>query len=156
MSGVIKGVDHGARNGKAGDVANMSLGGGVSTSLDNAVKSAASKGIFFSLAAGNEKTTATLSSPARAEGANIFTISAMDKNDTFASFSNYGNPPVDYCAPGVNIKSTYKGGGYVTFSGTSMAAPHAAGVLLLKNGSPQSSGFVNNDPDGKPDPIIHT
>lgn len=154
-SGVIAGVNHVASKGKPGDVANMSLGGGVSTNLDNAVINAALKGIFFTVAAGNEATVATSSSPARANGQNIFTISSMDINDNFARYSNYGNPPVDYCAPGVGIKSTFKGGGYASLSGTSMAAPHAAGVLLMTNGFPATSGTVKNDPDGTPDPIIH-
>jgi len=151
-SGVIAGVDYVAANGSNGDVANMSLGGGISTALDNAVISAASTGVKFVLAAGNESQDANNSSPARANGNNVYTISAMDINDNFAYFSNYGSP-VDYCAPGVAVFSTWKGGGYNTINGTSMAAPHAAGVLLLGNAS--TSGFVNNDPDGSPDPIIH-
>jgi subtilisin family serine protease len=150
-SGVIAGVDYVAANGVAGDVANMSLGGGVSTALDDAVI-AASADVKFVLAAGNSSTDANNSSPARANGPNIYTISAMDSNDDWASFSNYGNPPVDYCAPGVAVFSTWKDGGYNTISGTSMAAPHAAGVLLLGNAG--SSGTVNGDPDGNPDTII--
>ena len=77
----------------------------------------------------------------------------MDVNDNWASFSNYGNPPVDYCALGVAVFSTWKSGGYNTISGTSMAAPHAAGVLLLGNAS--TDGDVNGDPDGNADSIIH-
>lgn len=151
-SGVIAGVDHVGANGNSGDVANMSLGGPVSQALDDAVLAASSNGIKFSLAAGNESTSATNSSPARVNGANIVTISAMDSSDRFASFSNYGNPPVDYAAPGVSVKSTWKGGGYNTISGTSMAAPHVAGILLL--GTFKTDGTVKNDPDGNPDPII--
>lgn len=151
-SGVIAGVDFVAANGNTGDVANMSLGGGPSASLDAAVVAASTK-VKFSIAAGNESDDANNHSPARANGPNIYTISAMNSSDNWASFSNYGNPPVDYCAPGVSVKSTWKGGGYNTISGTSMAAPHAAGVLLL--GTAKSSGTVNGDPDGNPDPIIH-
>lgn len=151
-SGVINGVDHVAANGTSGDVANMSLGGPVSDALDTAVENAASKGIKFVLAAGNDSDDANNYSPARAEGNNVYTISAMDVNDYFASFSNYANPPVDYCAPGVSIKSTWKDGAYNTISGTSMAAPHAAGVLLLGNAS--TDGTVNGDPDGTADAII--
>lgn len=150
-SGVIAGVDYVAANAGSNDVANMSLGGGVSTSLDNAVI-AASSSCAFVLAAGNESDNANNHSPARANGNNIYTISAMNSSDNWASFSNYGSA-VDYCAPGVGIFSTWKGGGYNTISGTSMAAPHAAGVLLLGNAS--SDGTVNGDPDGNPDPIIH-
>jgi subtilisin family serine protease len=151
-SGVIAGVEYVGAKGKSGDVANLSLGGPVSQALDDAILAASSKGIKFSLAAGNESSDANNSSPARVNGANIVTISAMDKNDKWAYFSNFGNPPVDFAAPGLSIKSTWKGGGYNTISGTSMAAPHAAGVLLL--GAAKTDGFVTSDPDGKPDPII--
>lgn len=150
-SGVIAGVDHVAANGSSGDVANMSLGGPVSQALDDAILAASQNGIKFALAAGNESADANNSSPARVNGANIVTISAMDNNDTWAYFSNYGSP-VDYCAPGVDIKSTWKDGGYNTISGTSMASPHAAGILLL--GQASTDGTVMNDPDGNPDPII--
>lgn len=151
-SGVIAGVDHVGANGSNGDVANMSLGGPVSQALDDAVLAASANGIKFSLAAGNESDDANNHSPARANGSNIVTISAMDDTDTWASFSNYGNPPVDYAAPGVAIKSSWKNGGYNTISGTSMAAPHAAGILLLGNAG--TDGTVNGDPDGDADPII--
>lgn len=151
-SGVIAGVDYVAGVASNGDAANMSLGGGVSLSLDNAVV-AASGSCPFALAAGNESTNANNSSPARANGNNIYTVSSMTSSGNWSSFSNYGNPPVDYCAPGSSIPSTYKDGGYATLSGTSMAAPHVCGILLLGNIS--SSGTVNGDPDGNPDPIAH-
>ena len=151
-SGVIAGVDHVAANGTPGDVANMSLGGPTSDALDTAVKNAAGQGIYFVIAAGNSATDANNSSPARANGQNIYTISAMDSNDQWASFSNYGNPPVDFAAPGVSVLSTWKDGGYNTISGTSMAAPHTAGVLLLGGGT--TDGTVIGDPDGDADLIL--
>lgn len=150
-SGVIAGIDYVAANAATGDVANMSLGGGVSTSLDEAVIAAAASGVKFALAAGNESDDANNHSPARANHPNIFTVSAMDSNDVFAYFSNYGNPPIEYCEPGVSIYSTYKGGGYATLSGTSMASPHMAGLLLL--GAVHTDGYVSGDPDGDADPI---
>lgn len=153
ISGVISGVDYVAANASPGDVANMSLGGGASPSLDQAVLNASSMGIKFALAAGNDAINASNSSPARVNGPNIYTVSAMDSTDKWAYFSNFGNPPVDYCAPGVSVYSTYKGGGYATLSGTSMAAPHVAGILAL--GTIQSNGTVSGDPDGNPDPIAH-
>jgi subtilisin family serine protease len=149
-SGVIAGVDYVGANGKPGDVANMSLGGGISATLDQAVIDAAKGGVRFALAAGNESDDADNHSPARAEGANIFTVSAIDINDKFASFSNYGNH-VDWAEPGVSIKSTWLSGGYNTISGTSMATPHLAGLLLA--GAVKVGGYAQNDPDGKPDPI---
>ena len=153
-SGVIAGVNYVADNAASGDVANMSLGGGISTTLDEAVLNASTymgKTINFTLAAGNESDNANNHSPARINGPNIYTISAMAEGDVWASYSNYGNPPVDFCEPGSGIYSTYKGGGYTTMSGTSMAAPHAAGLLLL--GSIRSGGTVTGDPDGNPDTI---
>jgi len=152
-SGVIAGVDYVTENAILGDVANMSLGGSASTSVDNAVKALGATGIKITLAAGNSSSHADNHSPARANHGNIYTISAMDSNDDFAWFSNYGNPPIDYCAPGVSIKSTWKDGGYNTISGTSMAAPHVCGLLLL--GTINSSGNVNEDPDGNADAIAH-
>jgi subtilisin family serine protease len=149
-SGVVAGINYVGANGAAGDVANMSLGGGTSTTIDNAVIAAASK-VKFCLAAGNDGINANNSSPARVNGNNIYTISAFAQGGAFASWSNYGNPPVDYAEPGVNIYSTYKGGKYATMSGTSMATPHATGILLL--GTIRSDGTVTGDKDSTPDPI---
>lgn len=154
-SGVIAGVDYVASAASAGDVANMSLGGPASPALESAVSAAADKGILFAIAAGNEAQHANNSSPARVNHPNVYTVSAMNSSDVFASFSNFGNPPVDFCAPGVAVESTWKSGGYNTISGTSMASPHVAGLLLVTNGSVKTSGFVQGDPDGNPDPIAH-
>jgi len=157
-SDVIAGVDYVAGEGSNGDVANMSLGGGVSQALDNAVVAAAATGVKFALAAGNESDNANNHSPARANGQNVYTVSsfakgtsANDTDDPWSSFSNFGNPPVDFAEPGSAIPSTYKGGGYATLSGTSMATPHLAGILLVR--APQSGGTVDGDPDGNPDRI---
>lgn len=150
-SGVIAGVDYVAGAGRAGDVANMSLGGGVSQALDDAVVAAAATGVRFTLAAGNESESATLHSPARANGPNVYTVSSFAMNDVWSSFSNFGNPPIDYAEPGSAIPSTYKNGGYATLSGTSMAAPHLAGILL--GGAVRSGGTVSGDPSAPADTI---
>jgi subtilisin family serine protease len=149
-AGVISGINYVAANGVVGDVANMSLGGGTSTALDNAVIAASAK-VKFCLAAGNNGANANTSSPARVNGTNIYTISAFGSTGALASWSNYGNPPVDYSEPGVSIYSTYKGSAYATMSGTSMATPHATGILLL--GAIRASGTVTGDKDATPDPI---
>jgi subtilisin family serine protease len=152
-AGVIAGVDYVAANAAPGDVANMSLGGPYSQALNDAVVGAAEGNIYFALAAGNSSADAKDYSPASADGANIYTVSAIDASDAFAWFSNYGNPPVDCAAPGVDVLSTKKGGGTTTYSGTSMAAPHVAGLLLF--GAPGSDGTAGGDPDGWADPICH-
>ncbi|GAA4351133.1 hypothetical protein GCM10023185_09570 [Hymenobacter saemangeumensis] len=154
-SGVIAGVDYVGAYARVGEVANMSLGGGISQALDDAVVRAANKGILFAVAAGNDAISATQHSPARVNHANVFTVSAMDNTDTFASFSCFGNPPVDFCMPGVNINSTYIGGRYATMSGTSMATPHMAGVLLVRGKHFNLSGTVKGDRDSTPDRIAH-
>ena len=155
-SWVIAGVDYVAANYNPGNVANMSLGGGHNQAMHNVVKNAAIDGLKFSIAAGNSGANALDNSePAHVEHGNIYTVSAIDDNDRMPSWSNYGNPPVDYAAPGVSVLSTKKGGGTTTLSGTSMAAPHMAGILLLvpPGKEPGSDGTALNDPDGNPDPI---
>lgn len=153
---VLQGIDYVADVGEAGDVANLSLSFiGTQQAINNAVIALGSQGVFVAIAAGNNSQDANNESPAMANGTNVYTVSALDINDDFASFSNYGNPPVDFCAPGVDTYSTYTNNGYNTISGTSMAAPHVAGILLLNNGTVNSDGFVQNDPDNDPDPIAH-
>ena len=155
-SDIIDGVDYVAANAAQGDVANMSLGGGTSDALDTAVENAAAQGIYFSIAAGNSSEDAGNYSPARTEATNVYTVSAFDDTDTFASFSNFSgptDPPIEYGGPGVDVLSLYADGGTTTLSGTSMSAPHVAGVLLATDGSPSTDGTVSSDPDGDPDPI---
>lgn len=153
-SWVIAGVDYVAQNAAKTDVANMSLGGSYNLSVNAAVKSA-SDNCPFTIAAGNESDDAAYYSPASASISNtdkVYTISAIDSSDRFAWFSNWG-PPVDFAAPGVSILSLWKGGGTKVLSGTSMAAPHVAGLLLL--GSVKSDGTAIGDPDDPDDPIAH-
>lgn len=142
FSWTVQALDYVAANGSAGDVVNMSLGPQqryTDNAVDAATVNVASKGIKIAIAAGNSYDDANFYSPARATHANIYTISATAPGDYWAYFSNYGTV-VDYAAPGYNIKSTWLSGGYNTISGTSMASPHAAGILLL--GSPKTGGYV--------------
>ena len=156
LSAMIQALGYVNTYGKAGDVINMSLGEeGVSEILDDQVYNIASKGIFIAIAAGNDHVPAVQFSPARVNGPNIFTVSAIDSLDRFASFSNYGNDVVDFAAPGVRIPSTYSNGRYAILSGTSMAAPHVAGLLLLNGRNIHTSGTAINDPDNVPDAIAH-
>jgi subtilisin family serine protease len=156
LGSIIQALSYISSNAKAGDVVNMSLGEDeASNILDEQVKNIAAKGIFFAIAAGNDGKAANGFSPGRVNATNIYTVSAVDSLDNFASFSNYGNDVVDFAAPGVRIPSTYLNGKYAIFSGTSMATPHVAGLLLLKGNAITSSGTAKNDPDGTPDPIAH-
>ena len=153
-SGVIAGIDYAAGLAGSGDVINLSLiADALDPVMDAAVANAAAKGILVTIAAGNSGANAANYSPGRTEGSGIYTVSAFGSRDTWARFSNYGNPPVDYAEPGVDIRSTDKGGGYSTKSGTSMAAPHLAGILLLNAAGPVVGGNVKRDPDGTPDKI---
>ncbi|KGO74337.1 Proteinase inhibitor I9 [Penicillium italicum] len=138
MSDVVKGVEWAAeahiKKSKKGDkkfkgsVANMSLGGGSSRTLDLAVNAAVDAGIHFAVAAGNDNADACNYSPAAAEKA--VTVGASTLTDSRAYFSNYGKC-TDIFAPGLNILSTWVGSEHATntISGTSMASPHIAGLL---------------------------
>ncbi|MEC7398962.1 MAG: S8 family serine peptidase, partial [Pseudomonadota bacterium] len=150
-SAVLSAVNHVYSYASPGDVVNMSLGGGISSTLDNAVLRASNRGIYFTLAAGNESQNANNVSPARVNGSYIWTVSAFDINDRFASFSNFANPPIDVSEPGVQIVSTYLNGSYATLSGTSMATPHLAGLILQR--SVRNGGRVTGDRDNNPDII---
>lgn len=131
-SGVIAGVDWVAGDHDAEEpaIANMSLGGPFSQSVNDAVEDAISDGVTFVVAAGNESTLAEYKSPASAPHA--ITVGATTSTDGFAYYSNYGDV-VDILAPGSSIYSSYKKNptSYATMSGTSMASPHVAGVAAL-------------------------
>lgn len=142
MSDVVKGVEwaatdsaetlklakKGKKKGYKGSVANMSLGGGKSPTLDLAVNAAVDVGIHFAVAAGNDNADACNYSPASA--AKAVTVGASTLGDERAYFSNYGKC-TDIFAPGLNIQSTWIGSKYATntISGTSMASPHICGLL---------------------------
>jgi subtilisin family serine protease len=132
-SGVIAGIDWVTANRIRPAVANMSLGGGASSTLDAAVKRSIASGVTYAIAAGNGNIfgiaqDACRTSPARVPEA--ITIGATGSNDAKTSWSNYGNC-VDFFAPGLNITSAWLNGGTNTISGTSMATPHVTGVAAL-------------------------
>jgi len=152
-SDVIAGIDWVTARATVIEVANMSLGGGLSTAVNQAVARGTKAGIVFVVAAGNDAADARNHSPASEPTA--ITVSAMADSDglpggsgpdfvtrvrgrtvlyaaddSWAPFSNFG-PAVDICAPGVAIYSTVPGGYDGTYSGTSMASPHVAGAAAL-------------------------
>jgi PKD repeat protein len=139
-SGVIAGIDWVTSHHIGPSVANMSLGGSVSASLDTAVKNSVAAGISYAVSAGNNGRNACSYSPARVPEA--MTIGATDSTDTKASWSNYGDC-VDWFAPGVSITSAWRTNDSATntISGTSMASPHAAGVAAL---------YLQAHPDASP------
>lgn len=162
-SWILKGFNYACGNAWRHDVINLSLGGAAPSwwvfwkddrkKLESAIKNAGKYGIYVTIAAGNSNKHAKNYTPARANGKNVYTISAMDWYRRLAGFSNYGNGPVDYAAPGVAILSTYKNGGYVYLNGTSMAAPHVAGILLINKGKINTRGRVIQDKDSNKDYI---
>lgn len=134
-SGVIAGLDWVTANAVKPAVANMSLGGGASSALDQAVTNSIASGVAYAVAAGNGNRggvaqDACKYSPARVPTA--MTIGATDSNDKKTSWSNYGNC-VDWFAPGLSITSSWYTSDVATntISGTSMATPHTAGVAAL-------------------------
>jgi subtilisin family serine protease len=133
-AGVIAGIDWVTAQKNAApsvpSAANMSLGGGLSASLNTAVQNSVAAGVVYAIAAGNSSADACGFSPASVPTA--ITVGATDSNDGFASFSNFGSC-VDINAPGVNITSAWMGSATATntISGTSMATPHVAGTIAL-------------------------
>ena len=130
ISGVIAGVDWVTKNHVKPAVANMSLGGGASSSLDDAVKNSIAGGVTYAVAAGNDNYNACYYSPARVTAA--VTVGATTSSDSRASYSNYGSC-LDLFAPGSSITSAWytSASDTKTISGTSMATPHVAGVAAL-------------------------
>ena len=126
-SGVIAGVNWVTANHSDPAVANMSLGGGASTALDTAVRNSIAAGVTYAIAAGNSNQNAANSSPARVSQA--ITVGATTSTDARSSFSNFGSV-VDIFAPGSSIRSAWitSTSATASLSGTSMAAPHVAGV----------------------------
>jgi subtilisin family serine protease len=174
-AGVIAGINWVAANAIRPAVANMSLGGGASQAVDDAVAGATNAGVTMAVAAGNGDAAgnpldACTTSPARAPSA--ITVSATDTTDTKASWANFGTC-VDIFAPGVNITSSWYSSTTATntISGTSMATPHVAGVAALYLAtnttatpsavasaliSNSTSGVVRNPGSGSPNRLLYS
>ncbi|WP_051393720.1 S8 family serine peptidase [Glycomyces arizonensis] len=166
---VLDGIQWVARTASGPSVANMSLGGGYSAAINQAVEAAVASGVTFAIAAGNSSQDACTVSPASAPSA--ITVAATGRSDWRAPFSNYG-PCVDVFAPGVDITSAWIGSAYAsnTISGTSMASPHVAGAAavylsLHPNASTdQVAGWVTgnaargrvSDVHGSPNLLLYT
>ncbi|HZH77536.1 MAG TPA: S8 family serine peptidase [Archangium sp.] len=133
-AGVIAGVDWVTQNHVKPAVANMSLGGGASQAVDDAVAASIASGVVYAVAAGNDNGNACLKSPARTP--NAITVGSTTTTDARSSFSNFGTC-VDIFAPGSNITSAWYTGDTATntISGTSMASPHVAGAAALYLGT---------------------
>jgi len=144
-SGVIAGVNWVTGHRVTPAVANMSLGGGVSSALDTAVGNSINAGVTYAIAAGNSNTNASNSSPARVSAA--ITVGASTSGDARSSFSNFGSV-VDIFAPGSSITSAWAASDTATntISGTSMATPHVAVVAAryLQNNRTASAATVRN------------
>jgi subtilisin family serine protease len=163
---IIAGVNWVTGNHANPAVANMSLGGNYSSSLNAAVTNMVNSGVFTAVAAGNSSANACNYSPASASG--TLTVAASDRTDTRASFSNYGSC-VDVYAPGVSITSAWLNGATNTISGTSMASPHVAGVAALYKATygnvssatiaswiitNSSSNAIKSNPSGTPNRLL--
>jgi subtilisin family serine protease len=169
-SQIIAGIDWVTTNAVKPAVANMSLGGGASAALDDAVKRSIASGVTYALAAGNDNADACNQSPGRTPAA--ITAGATDVADARASFSNYGSC-LDIFAPGVKIVSaSYNSdSGTAMMSGTSMASPHVAGAAALVLGAypaytpaqvrdylvaQAETGRVTNAGSRSPNLLLHT
>ncbi len=165
-SQIIAGIDWVRQNAVRPAVANMSLGGGLSTALNDATTNLWNSGVFVAVAAGNDNVDACTASPASATGA--FTAASSTKTDAKSSFSNWGSC-VEAYAPGSAIVSDFLAGTTMSLSGTSMASPHFAGVAVLYKATfgdapsatvsnwivtNSTTGVITGNPGGTPNRLL--
>jgi subtilisin family serine protease len=139
-SDLISGIRYTTARAAPGEVAVICLGGPIWKKLDDAVLEMAEKGIYVVISAGNHASFATEFSPARVSHRNIFVVAGIDQHFNVLPKSNFGTPPITHCAPGKEIISTSLRNTYSMDSGSSMAAPHVAGLLLIHGGR------INSEP----------
>jgi subtilisin family serine protease len=166
-SGIIAGMDWVRVNHIKPAVANMSLGGGFSSSVNTAVNNLSNAGVFVAVAAGNSNADACNTSPAGASA--VTTVASSTSSDAKSSFSNWGSC-VELYAPGSSITSTWLNSGTNTISGTSMASPHVAGVAALYKATfgdassstirtwlinNSTSGVITGNPSGTPNRLLY-
>ncbi|MEU2429594.1 S8 family serine peptidase [Streptomyces sp. NPDC007861] len=166
---VVAGIDWVTQNAVKPAVANMSLGGGVDTALDTAVRNSIASGVTYAIAAGNDSSNASNTSPARVTEA--ITVGSTTNTDARSSFSNYGSV-LDIFAPGSSITSAWNTSDSATntISGTSMATPHVAGAAALyladnRTATPAqvstaltsaaTTGVVGNPGSGSPNRLLY-
>jgi subtilisin family serine protease len=183
IGAIVAGIDWVTGHAHEIEVANMSLGCEcTSPAMNDAIRNSVAAGVTYVVAAGNNDKDASTFSPANHP--DVITVSALadfnglpgggaaptcrtDEDDTLANFSNFGSL-IEIAAPGVCIRSTVPGGGYDTYSGTSMASPHVAGAaaLLASTGNPSPAtirtnlvgsgnvGWTDDSGDGITEPLL--
>jgi Subtilase family len=153
---VIAGLNHVSINAMEGDVVNMSFGAsdptfteGTNPLLTKAVKDLGEQGLMVVMSAGNSASNANMNLPGLISGKNIFTVAAMDNVSQFASYSNFGMPPVDFIVTGSRIISLWPNNRFRMLSGTSMAAAVMSGILHASRGKmPATTGKVMTSDKG--------
>jgi subtilisin family serine protease len=148
LTGILAGINHVALYDEAGDVCNLSLGNyyGSGCSMyspyKNAVNNLAVSGTWVVIAAGNDGANAANFEPGCLNGTRILTVANMDCSNNWNWGSNFGIGPIDWIAVGTNVLSTWPGNQYNYLTGTSMSAPHVAGIVHARQSNPVQCGWV--------------